>query len=291
MRVVKLGKGAAFIALLALAGCPKTQSKVARGESFETGDSTYDAFFSAVAEMRTTAMGAEDEEKSAHGTLAHALGLESNAEPTLLFSDAGSRAFKLKESGVLLHLELAPEAKMVTHGNADLPAQSLVKAIEDSARVELTLEKKLGLLAKHAAELEKKRTELRADAPNAFKSVPQAKRDEVIAELDACQAVIASANELGAKSAGRASTFVLELAHAVETGGASAPEPPPVPPSSAVASKGKPPGGAKRPPGSGPAKPPSNAAAPPAKPPAAKPGATTTASSGKKPKGGDDFEP
>ncbi len=197
-----------------------------------------------------------------------ALGLEAKAKTSLALDEAGARAKKLQEKGVLLHLEIAPEPKFVTvHGKADIPpeSESLLKAMEGAVRTSLETRKRLATVATRAAELEKKRADLRDQAPTAFHDEKQPKRDEILAELDASKAVLADAGDGATRAAGAVSRFVVELVQVVETGGGVTPEVP------------RPVKGAKKPfvPRAAPAKATSVAAPPPPK----------------KKKGGDDFEP
>jgi hypothetical protein len=140
-------------------------------------------------------------------------------------------------------------------------------------RTSLEMRKRLAAVAARAAELEKRRVDLRNEAPGAFKQDPQARRDEILAELDAAKTVLADAGDGASRAAGAASRFVVDLVQAVETGGSPVAEP-------AKIAKGK--KGAWAPPKGAPAAAPRAAVAPAAAPaPAPK----------KKPKGGDDFEP
>jgi hypothetical protein len=273
MRASRSGLG--DVLLLALVGlsaaCSPPPSHVAQGESFSTGNATFDDFFSAVREVRTQALSARDDAEGAHAGLVTALGIEAKAKTSLTLDEAGARAKKLQEKGVLLHLEIAPEPKFVTvHGKADVGPENeaLLKAMEGAVRSSLETRKRLASVAAHAAELEKRRAELRDQAPTAFHEEKQPKRDEIIAELDASKAVLADAGEGASRAAGAASRFVVELVQVVETGGGVTPE---VPRPAGPRKKGQP----------GP-----RVASPAAKgPPVAAPAPA------KKKKGGDDFEP
>jgi hypothetical protein len=278
-----------FAIAISASACGKHAAVITQGKVPTTGVARYDDFFGAVHQLQEEAGKGDQDEKDARGSLVRAMGLEDPDVPTSV-SEAQTRAKKMKEVGVLLHLDLVPEPKLViVRGSASLDAsqEATLKAVETSVKAELALETKLSELARRAADLDKQRTELRAQAPDAFRTEPQAKRDDVINELEASTSVIATAGDLAAKHAGRASKFVLELAHAVETGAGT--EAPPAPPPTAVAKGGRPPGG-KRPPAVAQAgsKPPPPPATKPASAPATKPAAKPA---GKKGKGGDDFEP
>lgn len=272
----------ALVAFLALSSCASKQTRINQGEAITTGNAQYDAFFGQVRDLRAEALRAEEDERAAHAGLVKALGLEEKSDASSAVGLMEQRAKKYRDAGVLLHLDIVPEPKLVQHrGSASLDAQAeaTLKAIEESAKASLALEKRLGALTGRAKELEKQRADLRAQTPATFKGDPQAKRDEITAELDASEGVLASASDLGSRSAGRASRFVIELAKAVETGAGDAPAAA-APPTSTAVAKAKPPTTWKKPPGSVANAPASGAT---------KPAAATTkpAKKGK----GDDFEP
>jgi hypothetical protein len=255
--------------------------------------------------------------------LLRALGLEAAAKRTLAIDESGARAKKLSDKGVFLHLELTPEAHMLTaRGKVDLGPENegLLRSMEEAARTGLEMRKRFATLAARAAELEKKRVDLRAQAPADFRDGPQDKRDRIILELDGATAVLAEALDKSTNAAGSAARFAVELAQALETGAEEAaaraakgaPRRPaitlqlvPAPPPVASASPPPPPA----PPPVPPPLPPPPAAPPPPKPTAAKPAARPAAAATKpaavatkpaapaappakkKPKGGDDFEP
>ena len=270
-------KIAAASLLVALTGaCSTPSAHVARGEAFATGNTTFDDFFTAVRDVRTDAQAAPGDAEGAPAALLKGLGLESKA-PSKALEEAGQRAKKLQDKGILLHLEIAPEPKLMsTRSRADLgpDGETLLKATEGAARAALDLRKRLATIAARAADLEKRRADLHDQAATAFRDEKPAKRDEILAELDASKAVLADAGDGASHAAGAASRFVVELVQAVETGGGTG---------TTVAEPAKPGRGKKGgfvPKATGP-RPAAPAGAPAAAPAAPK----------KKPKGGDDFEP
>jgi hypothetical protein len=207
----------------ALSACGATH--IARGEAYTTGNGAYDEFFAAVREVRAQALAGPDDAEAAHAGLVKALGLDAKAPAPQALDEVGKSAKKLQGKGVLLHLEIAPEPKVLfSRGKMDLGAdgESLVKAMEGSVRSSLETEKRLIALAARAAELERKRVELRSKAPEAFRDTPPITRDDIFAELDAAKVVLANAGDGATKSAGAASRFVVDLVQAVETGGVAA---------------------------------------------------------------------
>jgi hypothetical protein len=215
-----------FMMGVAPAACGPLPSHVAQGESFSTGNATFDDFFTAVREVRSQALAAPDDAEGARAGLLTALGLEAKSKTSAALDEAGSRAKKLQDKGVLLHLEIAPEPKFVTvRGKADLGSENeaLLKAMEGAVRTSLETRKRLATVAARAIELEKRRAELREKASTAFQEEKVAKRDEIFAELDASKAVLADAGEGASRAAGAASRFVVDLVQVVETGGGTAP--------------------------------------------------------------------
>jgi hypothetical protein len=262
-------------ALWAVACGSKPEPHVARGELYTTGNGTFDDFFSAVRDVREAAKSAPDDAEAARAGLLKALGLNADAALEKTLDEAGSRAKKLQEKGVLLHLEIAPEPKLLaTRGKVDVGAdgEALLKAMEGSVKTSLDTRKKLEVLARRTADLEKRRADLRDQAPEAFKGEPPGKREEILAELDASKAVLADAGEGARSAAGAAARFAVDLVQAVETGGF-----PQEPVKTAKGGKKGGPAGPARGGGPGP-----KATAPAGPAPAPPP---------KKGKGGDDFQP
>lgn len=308
---------AALALALALACCTPPVPHVVRGEALVTGQAEYDDFFKEVKLVRTDARAAPADEDSSHAGLVKALGLEAGTKRRAVLDESVERAKRLLDKGVFLHLELTPEAHLLTaHGKVDIgpDGEAMLRAMEDAAKASLDKQKRFMGIAARAAALEKKRADLRGRAASDFRAVPQARRDEVIAELDAAQRVIAEALDTTERAAGSASRFAVELAQAVETGAEeaaakSAKRPfnrrtavtlqyvPPAPSASAPASALPPaaPPLPPPPPASPPPKPAaSKPAPPPSKPAASKPPPSkpAPAPAKKKPKGGgDDFEP
>lgn len=287
-------------------GCAKPSPRVAQGQSFATGQATYDDFFKAVLTLRAEGQKARADEVEARAALTAMLGLEAKAPTTLAVSEAEARAKKLHETGVVFHVDLVPDGKVVAakaRGVTNLEADDLAKAAEASTKSAIALSQRLGAVSARAAELEKIRADLRAQAPATFRSEPQARRDEITLELDAAAAVLTEASDAGERWGGVAAKFALDLARALEAGsaaggdaagkaakGVGAKPPPPVvvatrpPPPATPPAPPPSPAKAPDPPPATPAKKPPTAA-PPATPPPAKPPPA------KKPKGGDDFEP
>ncbi len=288
--------GLVFAAGTGGVGCVKPVPHLAQGLAYTTGQGTYDDFFAAVLTLRAEGQKAREDEATTRAALTSMLGLEAKASATLAVSEAESRAKKLRDAGIAFHVDLVPETKVVTakaKGVANVEADDLAQAAEASTKSALTLSQRLGAVSARAAELEKIRTDLRAQAPSTFRGEPQARRDEITMELDASAAVLTEASDAGERWGGVAAKFAIDLARALESSSVGMPDPTPVkavkspgpkpPAHDAVAVRPPTPAGAtSTAPSPPPAKKPPPAAVKP--PPAAKP-------AGKKPKGGDDFEP
>jgi hypothetical protein len=288
-----------LVLVLALgAGCSATPAaRIAGGEALTTGNATYDEFFKSLRDVWSEAEAAQGDEQAAHAGLLKALGLLPMTPAAQALDESALRAKKLQEHGVLLHLEIAPDARLVgVHAKVDAADEAVLKSVEEAAHASLDVRKRLAALAARAATLDKRRVDLREQAADTFRAEGQAKLDEVIRELEAAQTALADATAKANLSAGTASRFVVELAQAVETGagdgkwgakagrrpptGPAAPPPPPV--ASAPAAPVAP---------VAPAPAPKPAAAPAPRPAAAPAPRPAAAPAPKKPKGGDDFEP
>lgn len=248
-------------------GCAPTvpPARVEQGEAISTGDSSYDDFFKQVQEARAQVDQAKKDVDEARATLAKALEL-SPKEATFesILSETEERAKKLRERGVVMHLEITPEAKLVTTGKALDPwGEDVVRGIEGSSKKWLALARKMIELSSRAAALQKTRLELREGASSALGP----RSSDVVRELDASESVIDSTASSGLKQAGVASRFLIAVADAIEPEGAK----PKASPRPGASSKG---GGRPQ----GKAQGSSGGAAPPPPPPKPKPKS-------------DDFEP
>lgn len=250
----------AFAALLAgasgAAACgpaAATTTHVERGDTVTTGVAAYDTFFREVAEVKGEADKAGSDLTSATKPLSEAIGAQSKTPPA---EAVRAEAKKLQISGTLLHMDLLPEAKVVTSGKPDASSEKLLSAAEQSAKGSLAIARRTGELLIRVGDLERRRADLIMTLKASFPE--EKKRGEITRELAGAETVLASVREMGEKHGGAASKMALDLAMALETGAGSG-----------VASAKKPtkPGA-----GTGP-----------------KPAGTGTAAV-PKPKGGDDFD-
>lgn len=269
------------------ATCSPAKTKVAMGERVEpTGDTQLDTFFSDLHELDQAAKNVDEEQRAALREAAPALGLEPEADLDEFLDAATQKSASLKESGMLLHLQLTPEPKVVSalepakkpakpapraKDDAEPPADEAgLKALETITKKALDLARKLDELTARAESLQAKRSELARSANITLKHKSTARRSEVMAELEAAQEVLQEAAESTRKQAGLTSKFVLDLARALETGAAQVPPPASANPSRPAWAAGRGQGPARGKPVGGGAKP-----APKPRP---------------KPAGGDDFD-
>lgn len=204
-----------------LVGCmpPQGDTKMARGEGFQTGDPKYDEFFQAVLDAKSKV---EDVDGTAalKKTLADGLqgggGSKKSMSTDELFSAAKSKAEAIKEGGGAFYVQMLPSAKLYKRGKGgDDP---FAKAVEKTVSEGISRSDQLSTIAVEIEQLEEKVDGLVDGAGEAFKD-PK-KKDEVVAELEAARDVLAKARLKALAESGRALNFVVELARNVDTGGA-----------------------------------------------------------------------
>lgn len=211
--------GLTLLGALALgsAGCARSPSRVELGQTVTTGNGEYDAFFTQVLAARDEAMKAGKDAVEARASLVRALDLDRGAPADKAVQVAGESARKLREKGVLMHLELTPEVRLVSvrpPRPIDASTEALLKSVEETAKSSYALVRRLGELTKRTTELQKKRSELRDKAPAVFGE----RKDDVVRELNAAELVISDATEQSVDHGGQTSRFLIALTGAVETG-------------------------------------------------------------------------
>lgn len=223
-----------------LAACTAQVSLLDQGRALRTGKQPYDEFFEAARALRDESLKAEELSNAAPAELSRALGLDPRSDRKAALEAARARAAELRAAGVLLQVELVPEARIVSaRGGRALDAEDrdTIAAFEASLKSSLATSKQLGELSNRAAELEKKRASLAAAWAEALADDPQ--RREVKHELEAAERVIAEAGAAADRQAGRASKLTLDLVLAVDSGDAparrgAASRPPPRQPAASV---------------------------------------------------------
>ncbi len=220
---------AAALALLLVAAhapmitaCAAQTSQIEQGRALRTGKQPYDEFFEAARALREETLKAEELADAAQAELARALEVDRRSTGDAMLDAARARAAKLRASGVRLHVELVPEARLVNARGGrspDADDRGVIEAFEASLKSSLAAAKQLGELSRRAAELEKKRASLAAESAEAMAGDPQ--RRDVKRELAAAERVLAEAGASAERHAGRASKLALDLVLAVDAGGAS----------------------------------------------------------------------
>jgi hypothetical protein len=178
---------------------------------------TYDAFFREVGEVRSDADKAGAELKDAARPLTDAIGSQAKNPPA---DFVRAEAKKLQMDGTLLHLDLLPEAKLVTSGKPDAPSEKLLSAAEQAAKGSLAVARRASEVLVRIADLERRHADLSSGLAAAFPD--QSKRGEVSRELTAAGKVLEGARKAGEKHGGAASKLAIDLAMALETGAGSA---------------------------------------------------------------------
>jgi hypothetical protein len=220
---------ASLLALvLGLAACaaPAATTRVERGEKVTTGDELFDTFFREVAEAKNDADKLGADAADAAKPLSEAIGAPSKSTPPPEVVRAEAK--KLQMGGTLLHLDLVPEAKLVSSAKPDAPSEKIITAAEQAAKGSLAVARRAGEVLVRVADLERRRAELVDKAKTAF--TDSAKQKSISLELVAAASVLDSARQAGEKHAGSAARLALDLAVALETGagsGAVAKKPPP----------------------------------------------------------------
>ncbi len=266
-----------LVGAAALAACvPIKQSRLAKGELVETGDKEYDALF---VRLRDAIQKSDeiDGEGPLRKQVASAMGMPEDAAGQDAINALSDRSHEAKTKGVPISVALSPEPRV--GGKVDW-ASAIETVLKEGVKRADDLDK----LAKELEVLEPERAQARADADAKLKKagIPQAKIREAKKELDAAKDVLAQRRLNASNESGRAASFTLKVARAVDLTAGALP-PPPAPPPAAAPEKPVPAWARKRPGGGG-GRPAGGAPAggAPAKPPPRPPA---------KPPKGDDFDP
>ena len=230
------------VAAATLASCTLfvPQSRVKSGQLYRTGDAKYDAYFSDVHDVQLDAATWLEERRSARKQLIDALTLTSDADDSVIAqlaheqvgaAEPGLGAAKLDVTSGDAHFEASgPYAS----------ADTVIRALETTARSELGRARKLEAMPAKLDELEKRGHDLEPHVQDDFASVggqkPFAVKRELGASLDVLDALEARAK----REARAATSFVADLQRAVAYGPTGAPLA--APPGAVVAKRGAPKG-------------------------------------------------
>ena len=209
---------AAVIAIgVAACGPSAGRTHVENGEPIATGVAAYDNYFREVTEVKAEADKAGADLGDASKPLAEAIGPQSSGTPAPDYVRAEAK--KLQMSGTLLHLDLLPEAKLVTSAKPDAPTEKLLTAAEQTAKGSLSIARRAGEVLLRIADLERRRADLVTTAKASFPN--DSKRAEITRELAGSAEALKAARDSAEKHGGAASKMVLDLAMALETGAGS----------------------------------------------------------------------
>lgn len=248
-------------------------SKLAAGETVETGEPTYDQLFLKLKEAfaKTNELEGDDSLRKA---VAVAMKLPEETAGDKTIEALAKESKDLKDKGVAISVALSPEPKI--SGKVEW-ASDIEKVLRDG----LKRADDLAAIAHSLDELEPQRAQLLAEADTKMRAagIPVAKIREAKQELADAEPILTERRMKASDLSGRAARYTLGVARAVDLTVAAAPPPTPPPPAETAKKppwmRGKP-NPSWKPPAGGGGKP------PPAKPPPAKPAG--------KPKG-DDFDP
>lgn len=211
--------------VLAACGAPATSARITHGEAVTTGDETLDTFFREVTEVKAEADKAAAELGDAARPLQDVIGAQNKNTPADVVR---AEAKKLQMSGTLLHLDLVPEAKLVTSAKPEAPSDELLGAAEQTAKGSLAVARRASELLVRIADLERRHADLTSELPTTFPD--ESKRTPIARELAAARDVLTAAREAAEKQGGAASKLALDLAIALETGASAAAVPAKKPP-------------------------------------------------------------
>lgn len=214
---------AAALGVAACGGAPPP-TRIEQGQAVTTGAASYDELFQKVLDVRERASRAEREREKVTEPLRSALGLAGASDLEATIAAARARAGELKGKGLLLHLQLTPEVKLLVvkqGGTKEEAPEPFVKAVEEAVRGSIEVSRRLGELADRTAQVEKQRETLSTSVQRDFEKEGK-KAAELVRELDASKRVLEEARIAGEIEAGEASRLVLELASAIETGAVGA---------------------------------------------------------------------
>ena len=217
MRMMRIFVGALLVSLAAVACDPPDlipEPKIAKGESYASGQAKFDAFFVDVLDARSK-VNDIDGEAPLRRALAEGVGLAPDAASDQLLKSAKEHATALKSSGGAVKVQVSPEAKIITRdGKGTGPfTKSLGETVKQGVESSEELNGLSNQIATVAAQLDPLSKEVDAAFPDPVK------RDEVKRELAASKEVLDKARLRALAESGRAFAFVIAVMRAVDTEG------------------------------------------------------------------------
>jgi hypothetical protein len=233
----------AWLLCLLLSGCAAGgKSLLEKGEPVESGRRQYDAYFAEVGDLRDKVKELDSDLFQLRERLVDEMDLGVDAKTGEILLAARKRVEDLRAYGLLVTLELTPTTRVVQVAGEVEPGseqQSLVSAIEESARRSMEVYKERSAMLDEIVRLDSER----GDLAEKLDQLPAnfAKRSLLEDELVGAGHVLREAEEKLLKDTRNISHFLVGLAEVVNTGAseqlaqrcdtALAAAPPPRPPS------------------------------------------------------------
>jgi hypothetical protein len=216
------------LCLATLPACSAYVTRIDHGGSYASGTSDFDELFDATGALEGRVGELAAARQAAVEKLAKALGASAEGDTSDVLLALGGRAKKLQAAGVLLHLTLTPEPKVLASGGEAPPEgadQAALEAVETAGKEAIPLFVKGYELAAEVRALRGKREALASRVGASFPD--ESKRQEVVAELGAAEKVLAERQKGAEYEAGQAAALLVGMARVLETGGSAEPPPPP----------------------------------------------------------------
>jgi hypothetical protein len=237
------------VALAGTAAClPAPQARVRQGQTYVSGNGSYDAFFREVNAVQREGQGWEEERLAGRKALASELEVAPDAPDATLAQRTFEKASQLASSGNGFALDFANAAvKVRPHASAkgEPRARAFWQALEQTASAEVARSERLRALAPRIEQALATAQTLKPRVDADFARQGGQKPAEVRAELDASIEVLTVLGDRARAAAKGAVDLVADLQRAVLAAHAShethAPSPPPQEEPAAPAPKPNPP--------------------------------------------------
>jgi hypothetical protein len=215
--------GATALCASALGCAGSSGSQLERGETVESGEQRFDAYFTEVATYRDKVEGFDSDMFPVREPLTKQLEADVDVSMSDLVAQVRDRAAKLRAYGLTMSLVLEPEPRMLTiQGNleADMKDQQVVAAIEESARRAHSTFRELVQLLGQGDDLERKRAEVAERLDKLDSTSPN--RDLIEDEIVGAGRVITSSKQKLLRDSRTLALYLMSLADAADTGAATA---------------------------------------------------------------------
>jgi hypothetical protein len=212
-----------LVAACLLPGClGKSESKIEKGETVETGRRNFDEYFAEVTELRQKVEGLDSDLFPLRKPLVESMELDVDVALGSLLEETRKRVTKYRDYGISLTLQLRPTPQVIEDRGdlePDQDDESLVKAIEESAQLAMQVFVEYTQLLNKASELDAQRSEL---AERIDKLPPNIDKELVGRELVGAGRVLKKTEEKLLRDTRTVSHFLIGLVDAVDTGAMTA---------------------------------------------------------------------